>query len=141
MIKLGVLPLALASLALAAESPADKVRHVLDDQVTAWNRGDLVTFVETYRDSKDIAFVGSDITRGRAQLLEHYRQRYNTPAKMGHLSFSDLEVRLLGTGFANVLGRFHLTRAAESGGDASGVFTLLLQKTPQGWKIIQDHTS
>jgi ketosteroid isomerase-like protein len=50
---------------------------------------------------------------------------------------ADGEVR-----YAAVTGRFHLDRTAH--GEASkddGVFSLLWEKTPDGWKIILDHTS
>jgi ketosteroid isomerase-like protein len=60
---------------------------------------------------------------------------------MGKLEFTGLEVMLLGSGYASAIGRFRLARSAEGGGDASGLFTLLLRRTPQGWKIILDHTS
>jgi ketosteroid isomerase-like protein len=60
---------------------------------------------------------------------------------MGTLKFSGLDVRPLGSDYAAVIGRFHLDRAAEAGGESAGTFTLLFHKTGQGWKIILDHTS
>lgn len=60
---------------------------------------------------------------------------------MGALAFSGLEIQTLGTDYASALGRWRLTRAKEAGGDVGGIFTLLLRKTAQGWKIILDHTS
>ena len=54
---------------------------------------------------------------------------------------SDFAVRELGTGYAVVTGRFHLARNAAGGGDASGIFSLIWEKTPQGWKIILDHSN
>ena len=47
----------------------------------------------------------------------------------------------MGADYAMVIGRFHLARKREAGGEASGIFTLLFHKTGQGWKIILDHTS
>ena len=58
---------------------------------------------------------------------------------MGELDFSDLEFRFLGSNAALVLGKWHLTR--EAAGGPGGVFTLVWQKFPDGWKIIHDHTS
>ena len=58
---------------------------------------------------------------------------------MGELDFSDLEFRFLGANAALVLGKWHLKR--ETAGDIGGVFTLVWQKFPEGWKIIHDHTS
>jgi ketosteroid isomerase-like protein len=73
--------------------------------------------------------------------LARYLKRYPTREKMGTLRFSDIETRMLGAEYASVIGRFHLDRAADAGGEASGIFTLLFHKTPQGWKVILDHTS
>ena len=74
-------------------------------------------------------------------MRKNYHERYPTPAKMGKLDFSGIEVNLLGADYANVVGKFHLARTKEGGGDANGVFTLLFHKTQAGWRIIQDHTS
>jgi len=131
----------LLALPLLAASPEQDIRRVLDDQVAAWNRGDIPAFMEGYDKSESTTFVGSTITKGHAEVLADYRKRYPTPEKMGTLRFSDLEVRPLGPGYASVIGRFHLDRPAQAGGEASGIFTLLFHKTGQGWKVILDHTS
>lgn len=117
----------------------NEVKSVLDEQVKAWNAGDLPEFVKTY--SEETIFVGKEVTRGNAGVLERYRRTYSTREKMGTLTFTGLEVRMLGPEYASVLGHFHLKRTAAGGGDAQGIFTLLLKKTPQGWRIILDHTS
>jgi ketosteroid isomerase-like protein len=78
-------------------------------------------------------------------ILARYQRSYSSPEAMGHLDFSDLDVRMLGPehepAHAVVTGHFHLTRSAAGGGDASGVFSLVFEKKPTGWKIILDHTS
>ena len=48
---------------------------------------------------------------------------------------------LSSTDYAAVIGRFHLDRSQEAGGESSGIFTLLFHRTAQGWKVILDHTS
>ena len=132
---------ALLSIPLLAEGPEQSIRKVLDDQVTAWNRGDVRSFMDGYEDSAGTTFVGTEITRGHAAVLERYVKRYPTKANMGILRFSDIEIRMLGSGYASVLGRFHLERGKEAGGEAAGIFTLLVRQTQKGWKVIQDHTS
>jgi ketosteroid isomerase-like protein len=94
-----------------------------------------------YEDSPDTTFVGSAVTRGYANVLGRYLKSYPTKEKMGTLNFSDIEIRMLGSEYASVLGKFHLERTKEGGGPAQGIFTLLFKKTSAGWKIIQDHTS
>lgn len=131
----------LALVPLLAAGPEQLIRKVLDDQVLAWNRGDVRAFMEGYADAASTTFVGTEISRGHGAVLERYLQRYPTKAKMGTLRFSDIEIRLLGSGYASVLGRFHLDRKRDAGGEASGVFTLLFRRTAKGWKVILDHTS
>jgi ketosteroid isomerase-like protein len=122
-------------------SPEQQIRKVLDDQVAAWNRGDIPGFMDGYDKSESTTFVSSAITRGHAQVLARYLKRYPTPEKMGTLRFSDLEIHPLGQDYAWVLGRFHLERSKEAGGESAGIFTLLFHRTTHGWKVILDHTS
>ena len=136
-----VLAVLLLAVPLSAATPEDDIRAVLEDQTAAWNRGEIPAFMAGYLESESTTFVSDTVTRGHAKVLARYLQRYPTREKMGILHFSGVEVKLLGSSYASVLGRFHLTRAAEAGGDATGLFTLLFQRTPAGWKIILDHTS
>lgn len=136
-----LLALLFSAFLLLAQTGEDAIRAVLREQVTAWNRGDIAGFMQGYEDSPQTAFVGKEVARGYAQVLQRYRERYASREKMGTLSFTDLEVRLLGTDHASVIGRFHLKREAQGGGDATGIFTLLFRSSPKGWKIILDHTS
>jgi ketosteroid isomerase-like protein len=131
----------LAVLPLLAAVPEQEIRGGMEVQVAAWNRGDIQGFMEGYENSEATTFVGSAITKGHALVLARYLKSYPTREKMGTLRFSDIEMRMLGTEYASVIGRFHLDRSSEAGGEASGIFTLLFHKTGQGWKIILDHTS
>jgi ketosteroid isomerase-like protein len=131
----------LVALPLVAASPEQEIRRVLDDQVAAWNRGDIPGFMEGYDKSESTTFVGAKITKGHAQVLANYLKRYPTRENMGTLRFSELDIRLLGADYASVIGRFHLDRSTEAGGEAAGIFTLLFHRTGAGWKIILDHTS
>src|SRR5258708_27290671 len=80
---------------VTAATPEDDIRAVLTRQTADWNRGSTDAFVDGY--SEETVFVGETVTRGVDGLRERYRRRYPTPAAMGHLSFSDLEIKLLGS--------------------------------------------
>lgn len=121
--------------------PERSIRTVLETQQAAWNRGDVEGFMTGYEASEATTFVGATITRGYRQVLENYRRRYPTKEKMGALTFSGIEIKLLGEDYASVIGKWHLDRAADAGGNVGGILTLLLRKTSAGWKIFQDHTS
>jgi uncharacterized protein (TIGR02246 family) len=114
-----------------------QVRAALDAQQAAWNRGDIDTFTTTY--DRDAIFVsGDEVTRGSQTILERYKKKYSDRAKMGTLTFSDLEITALSENAAVVLGRWSLKRAND---EPHGRFTLIFRKTPDGWRIVHDHTS
>jgi len=137
-----ILMLAAPVLAQTNSTAADDsaIRAVLAQQTVDWNRGDLDSFATGYKNSPDILFIGSKISRGYSQMLERYRTVYSTREKMGTLTYSDIEVQPLDEHFATATGRFHLERTTAGGGDASGSYLLVFEKTAQGWKIVRDVT-
>ncbi|MFO0965887.1 MAG: nuclear transport factor 2 family protein [Gemmataceae bacterium] len=124
----------------AAPTEKDLVRAVLDHQAAAWNKGDLEGFMAGYWKSPDLSFFsGNDKTFGWDATLARYRKKYQADKKeMGKLAFKDVSIEILGAGHALVRGRYQLTLSKET---ATGIFTLLLRKMPEGWRIVHDHTS
>ncbi len=117
----------------------EAVRGVLEAQVAAWNRGDIEGFMDGYARSSDIAFVsGDEVRRGWQTVLERYKKTYGSREKMGVLAFTELEITPINRDAAVVLGRWQLTRTSDA---PHGRFTLIFRRTPQGWRIVHDHTS
>ncbi len=117
----------------------EAIGAVLRAQQSAWNRADIDTFLEGYWHSPELTFSGSSgVARGWDGVLARYKKNYPDRAAMGQLDFSELEFRFLGPDAALVLGRWHLKQEKD---DVGGVFTLVWQRFPDGWKIIHDHTS
>lgn len=115
------------------------IRKVMDEQVLAWNRGDVEGFMQGYWKSDQLVFIsGDNVRRGWQIVTDNYKLSYNTPQKMGVLSFSDLEITILSKDYANVVGRWKVQGEPK---DSQGRFTLLFRKFKEGWRIIQDHTS
>lgn len=115
------------------------VRQVMDEQTAAWNRGDIDGFMKGYWNSPEMTFVsGNNVTKGWQPTLERYKKSYDSRAKMGTLSFSELEITVTGKDSAVVLGRFTLVRENDK---PTGLFTLNFRKFKEGWRIIIDHTS
>jgi ketosteroid isomerase-like protein len=117
------------------------VAKVLLAQEKAWNRGDLEGYAKGYKDSPETLLLGRQVLKGYAQILEDYKHTYPTAASMGTLAFSELEVHPLSESFAICIGKFHLDRSKKQGGPADGQFSLVLEKTGEGWKIVLDHTT
>jgi uncharacterized protein (TIGR02246 family) len=123
------------------ERTADReaIRVVLSTQQTAWNRGDVDAFLVGYWHSPELTFSGSSgVSRGWDGVMARYKKNYPDRAAMGQLDFSELEYRFLGPDAALVLGRWHLKREKD---ELGGVFSLVWQRFPDGWKIVHDHTS
>jgi uncharacterized protein (TIGR02246 family) len=116
-----------------------EIQSVLTAQQDAWNRGDIDTFMNGYARSASTVFVSEDgVGRGWERVRERYRVRYSDRAKMGTLSFSEIEVTMLSPDAAVVLGRWRLKRAND---EPQGRFTLIFKRLPEGWRIVHDHTS
>ena len=95
--------------------------------------------MQGYWHSDSLLFTsGGTIQRGWQATLEKYRKSYSTKAQMGTLLFSELEVTLLSSSAALVLGHWELQSDKDHPG---GVFSLVLRKFSDGWKVIHDHTS
>ena len=115
------------------------IEQVLKKQQADWNRGDVAAFLEGYWKSPELTFSGATgVTRGWTGVLERYKKAYPNKEAMGRLEFSELEFRPLGEGAELVLGKWELQRAS---GNVGGVFSLVWQRFPEGWRIVHDHTS
>jgi uncharacterized protein (TIGR02246 family) len=115
------------------------IRAVLDAQREAWNRGDIEGYMEGYARSSNTVFISGDsVTRGWQTVRDRYKKGYDSRAKMGTLTFSEIEVSLLNPSTAVVIGRWQLKRAND---EPKGRFTLIFKRLPQGWRIVHDHTS
>jgi ketosteroid isomerase-like protein len=130
----------LQRLTTASREQLDVVKVLLAQQ-DAWNRGDIEAFAQSYKDAPDTLVITHQISHGFAGLVEEYRHDYPNKAAMGTLTFSELEARPLDAQFAVVVGKYHLDRAKKEGGNAEGLFSMVLEKTAKGWKIILDHTT
>ena len=146
------LVLAPALQAQAPEKPKDQLRtlsreeldmiKVLNSQERAWNHADLDTYLSGYKTGPDLLFVADGrVTRGFEQLSSDYHHNYPNKESMGVLTFSELEPYVLTETFGVVLGKYHVDRSKKAGGSADGMFSLVFQKTADGWKIVVAHTT
>ena len=137
---LAVAILLLAACAQSAPDGSEDIQAVLSAQSAAWNQGDIPAFMAGYWESEELRFAsGNSVEQGFDATLARYLRTYDTPEKMGTLSFHDLDIDVLSPDSAVVFGRFHLERPAE--GNATGLFTLVFRKVDGAWVIVHDHTS
>jgi len=124
---------------VAAAQDQKAILDILETQRSAWNKGNLEDFMQTYWKSDSLLFVGQSGPKyGWQTTLDNYRKSYPNRAAMGTLSFDIKEVRFLTRDDAFVLGAWHLQREKDT---PNGYFTILLRKIDGQWKIIADHSS
>ncbi len=129
----------LSRFAFAEPDAEADIRHVLNEQAEAWNRGDIDGYMNGYARGDQTEFVSGDaVTRGWQTVRDRYAVKYDSREKMGLLSFSEVSVSVLSDDAALATGKWQLTRASDQ---PHGRFTLLLRRTPDGWRIVHDHTS
>ena len=115
----------------------------LDAQVEAWNAGSVRGFMDGYVRSDSLVFLsGGSVRRGWEEALYAYVRGYPDADAMGTLAFEEVSVRPLAPGRALAWGRWRLQRDGDApGGGPGGLFTLILADTPDGWRVVHDHTS
>src|SRR5262245_23277030 len=120
--------------AVSAPDPAHEAAAVLDAQIAAWNRGDLEAFCALYAD--DAVFASpTGLNRGRAAVLERYRKRYPDRTSMGTLAFEKQDVRATADA-VSIVARWRLSYRDRP--EASGLTLVVLRRTPDGWRLVQD---
>ena len=115
------------------------IKKVMNDQVIAWNKGNVEEFMKGYWNNDSIIFMGKDGPNyGYTTTLNNYKKGYPDTAAMGKLSLTFDLMKKLSADYYFIVGKYYLKRSI---GDAKGVFTLLLRKINGEWKIVVDHTS
>jgi ketosteroid isomerase-like protein len=140
MKKILLLPALLFSLVVLAQSSDELgIRKVLDDQLKAWNKGDVESFMQGYWKNDSLMFIGkSGINWGWQKTLENYKKGYPDTTAMGKLSFDIIVIKKLSPEYYYVVGKWMLKRSI---GDLSGHYNLLFRKVNGSWLIIADHSS
>lgn len=133
------LVLTLSATAATESRDAADIRATLMAQAAAWNTGNVAQFMEYYLKSDALRFVsGGNITYGWQTTLERYQKSYPDKATMGTLAFTLHEINVLTPDTALVFGKWELTREKDK---PWGLFTLVVKKTTDGWRVASDHTS
>ncbi|RYY12177.1 MAG: nuclear transport factor 2 family protein, partial [Chitinophagaceae bacterium] len=114
------------------------IKNILKEQTESWNKGNIEEFMKGYWKHDSLMFIGSNgITYGFQNTLDNYRKNYNSPDKMGKLTFRLLKVQQLSPEYYFVVGQWNLTRNA---GNVGGHYDLIFRKINGRWFIISDHS-
>ena len=123
----------------ASEGVPFDLQDMLNEQVDAWNRGDIEGFMDYYWRSEDLVFVSGDtIHRGWQATIDRYKRKYPTKEAMGWLDFDDLRVTAMGEDEAEATGRWRVRARRKT---SSGGFELKFRRIGERWLIVSDHTT
>ena len=124
---------------LITQNASEATQEILTKQTISWNKGDLNGFMEGYWKSDSLQFIGKNgVTYGWDKTLQNYQQTYPNAEAMGKLTYDIVSIKTIHSDVAYVTGKWKLDRTA---GNLEGFFTLLLRHTPEGWRIVADHSS
>ena len=114
------------------------IRTVLDSTAAGWNRGDLAPYLAAYADSAT-EMLSTGPAGGRDAIEKTMREGFwRTGRPTQQLRYEHLDVRLLDGDHALVTGQYVLSGGGRA--DRSGWFTTIWARTPNGWRMIHDHS-
>lgn len=106
----------------------------------AWNRGDLDAFMSGYAPGDLPTYVAEGhLIRGFDAIRSRYAPSFAPGAGRDSLRIEEMQVRPLTDRYVLLTARYILFRGDST--TASGPFTLLMERRPEGWKILHDHSS
>lgn len=122
------------------KSQVSELKLLLDQQVSAWNKGDIDGFMEGYHKDSGMQFISKKgVRKGWRATLDSYKKNYPGKTAMGTLIFNTDALYFLDSAhdFGHITGTWRLIRVSDT---PSGYFSLITRKTAEGHKIIIDHT-
>lgn len=122
------------------EQEEQAILSIINKQTDGWNRGSVDEFMLGYWNSDSLKFITKNgINNGYNAVSEQYKKSYPSPKEMGTLNFVNLKVTPLDRNneLANVTGNWVVSKDSTQN---SGLFSLVLKKMDNNWKIIIDHT-
>lgn len=126
----------------ASHEPKEAIQTVLDQQIVAWNRGDLEGFMVGYWNSSDFVYLSNkQVVRGWQTMLDRYRQTFKSSgeAQMGMLELQDTQITLRGKEAALVWGPYRVVNPDCK--QRGGLYALVMRKSPEGWRKVYDRRS
>ena len=120
-------------------SDAAAIKAVFDTTAAGWNRGELPVYLSAYVDSAT-AMGSNGLERGVQGIERQMRGGFwRTGRPLQMLSYDHLEIRPIGPDQAIATGQYILTGGGRP--NRTGWFTTIWVRTPDGWRMVHDHSS
>lgn len=118
----------------------ESIDALIKRQVEAWNHGDLDGYLDAALENEAFRFyAGKEVIQGKSAALAWFRERFPSRPDKGELTLSESSIELLGLESACVAGVWQVTITDKP--NRSGVFTLILKKQRDDWRIAYFHIS
>jgi len=118
---------------------AAAIKAVFDTTAAGWNRGELPVYLSAYVDSAT-AMGSTGLVRGVSGIDGQMKAGFwRTGRPLQSLSYDHLEIRPIGPDQAIATGQYILTGGGRP--NRTGWFTTIWVRTPQGWRMVHDHSS
>ncbi|HEX9630928.1 MAG TPA: nuclear transport factor 2 family protein [Gemmatimonadales bacterium] len=122
------------------DDPTPELERLMRRSAESWNAGDLDGFLITYaRDSATTFVTSRGPVYGFEAIRGRYAARFEPGAERDSLTFTEFTVRMLGGNYVLSTARYVLARGDSV--TATGPFTVIWERRPEGWRMIHDHTS
>jgi len=121
------------------ESAASKnITDAMNKAADEWNKGHLDAFMSLYDPSATMMMPTGPVGMGGIKGL--YETKYfKDGMPKQNLKYTEMQVRMLGDNYALLTGGF--TLYGNNLPERSGRYSLVMQQTKDGWKILHDHSS
>jgi uncharacterized protein (TIGR02246 family) len=114
------------------------IRALITRMQAAWNRGDFHGYMDGFL-NPGVIFVSKGVIKtGWQDTLDHYIRDYGAPGRRGVLTFSDIQIDVLGPDAAQLVSHYTLQKPVDP---QDGVNTRLMRKVAGRWVIALNHVS
>ena len=117
----------------------EKIKLIQQYQESAWNNGNIDSFMLYYWNSPELRFISKNgIRKGWQEVYENYKQSNETKGRNGKLTYAVTSLDMINQNNALLIGTWIIRN---DNGAYKGNFTLWVKKINRKWLIILDHTS
>ncbi len=114
----------------------DAVSNTLDAAAEAWSSGDVEAVMATYVDDEPLlVFLGDTPLKGPDAVRAALEARAAQPGRLGQMTYEWFETLQFDVNTTVVSGRVVMRREGKT---HRGLFTRVLRRTEDGWRIVHD---
>lgn len=123
-----------------AIDPTAEVKKALEEQISAWNNGDLEKAMSYYWNSPEILWVSkAGIMKGYQPVLEDFKKEFADTSKMGNYSYELLHIEEVSGAAVYFVIRWKIVLNNQK--IMGGVSSQLWKKIKGNWAITAEHAS